>query len=74
MDADIEHPVWSLAEESSRPLIKHAIEAGINFFDTANMYSYGSSEDGSVDRGVELAIAAVVDAVPAAAAGWNWPL
>ncbi len=39
------HPVWSLDEENSRPLIRHAIEAGINFFDTANMYSYGSSEE-----------------------------
>ena len=39
------HPVWSLDEEASRPLIKHALEAGINFFDTANLYSYGSSEE-----------------------------
>ncbi|HWO60941.1 MAG TPA: aldo/keto reductase [Umezawaea sp.] len=39
------HPVWSLAEESSRPLIRQAVEAGINFFDTANMYSQGSSEE-----------------------------
>ncbi len=39
------HPVWSLDEDASRPLIKHAIEAGINFFDTANLYSYGSSEE-----------------------------
>jgi 1-deoxyxylulose-5-phosphate synthase len=39
------HPVWSLDEETSRPLIKHALEVGINFFDTANMYSYGSSEE-----------------------------
>jgi 1-deoxyxylulose-5-phosphate synthase len=39
------HPVWSLSEEDSRPLIKHALEAGINFFDTANMYSLGSSEE-----------------------------
>ena len=39
------HPVWSLAEEASRPLIRHALEAGLNFFDTANMYSYGSSEE-----------------------------
>lgn len=39
------HPVWSLGEEASRPLIKHALEAGINFFDTANMYSHGSSEE-----------------------------
>jgi aryl-alcohol dehydrogenase-like predicted oxidoreductase len=39
------HPVWSLDEDASRPLIRHAIEAGINFFDTANMYSQGSSEE-----------------------------
>jgi aryl-alcohol dehydrogenase-like predicted oxidoreductase len=39
------HPVWSLGEEDSRPLIKHALEAGINLFDTANMYSEGSSEE-----------------------------
>lgn len=39
------HPVWSLNEDESRPLIKQAIEAGINFFDTANMYSRGSSEE-----------------------------
>lgn len=39
------HPVWSLGEDESRPLIKHAIERGINFFDTANVYSQGSSEE-----------------------------
>ncbi|MFC4244528.1 aldo/keto reductase [Gryllotalpicola reticulitermitis] len=39
------HPVWSKPEEESRPLIKHALEAGINFFDTANLYSLGSSEE-----------------------------
>ncbi|GAA2530076.1 aldo/keto reductase [Winogradskya humida] len=39
------HPVWSLDEAASRPLIRHALDAGINFFDTANMYSYGSSEE-----------------------------
>jgi 1-deoxyxylulose-5-phosphate synthase len=39
------HPVWSLDEAASRPLIKHALDVGINFFDTANMYSYGSSEE-----------------------------
>ncbi len=39
------HPIWSLGEEDSRPLIKHALDAGINFFDTANMYSQGSSEE-----------------------------
>lgn len=39
------HPVWSLDEAQSRPLIKHALESGINFFDTANLYSQGSSEE-----------------------------
>jgi aryl-alcohol dehydrogenase-like predicted oxidoreductase len=36
---------WVLNEEESRPFIKHALEAGINFFDTANMYSDGVSEE-----------------------------
>ncbi|HEI8867383.1 aldo/keto reductase [Serratia sp. AKBS12] len=36
---------WTLPEESSRPLLKQALEAGINFFDTANSYSDGSSEE-----------------------------
>ncbi len=44
-EPDRGHPVWSLGEEQARPLIKHALEAGINFFDTANMYSNGSSEE-----------------------------
>ena len=39
------HPIWSLAEDRARPLIKHALNAGINFFDTANIYSQGSSEE-----------------------------
>jgi aryl-alcohol dehydrogenase-like predicted oxidoreductase len=39
------HPTWSLDEEHSRPLIKQALEAGINFFDTANLYSQGTSEE-----------------------------
>lgn len=43
-EPDRGHPVWSLGEQDSRPLIRHAVEAGINFFDTANMYSQGSSE------------------------------
>ncbi|MGF7034834.1 aryl-alcohol dehydrogenase-like predicted oxidoreductase [Paenibacillus mucilaginosus] len=38
------HP-WSLNEEQSRPFIKRALELGINFFDTANMYSDGTSEE-----------------------------
>jgi aryl-alcohol dehydrogenase (NADP+) len=36
---------WTLPEAESRPLIKQAIEAGINFFDTANVYSAGSSDE-----------------------------
>ena len=36
---------WTLPEESSRLIIKHALEGGINFFDTANSYSDGSSEE-----------------------------
>ncbi|SKI37772.1 aldo/keto reductase [Mycobacteroides abscessus] len=39
------YPVWSLDERSSRPLIKHALDVGINFFDTANYYSLGASEE-----------------------------
>ena len=35
---------WVLDEETSRPFLKHAIERGINFFDTADMYSRGVSE------------------------------
>jgi 1-deoxyxylulose-5-phosphate synthase len=38
------HP-WSLDEEKSRPFIKRALELGINFFDTANAYSDGTSEE-----------------------------
>ncbi len=36
---------WTLGEEASRPFIREALEAGINFFDTANVYSAGSSEE-----------------------------
>lgn len=38
------HP-WTLAEADSRPLIRKALDLGINFFDTANAYSDGSSEE-----------------------------
>ncbi len=34
-----------LEESESRPLIKRALELGINFFDTANVYSLGRSEE-----------------------------
>ncbi|WP_432877304.1 aldo/keto reductase [Kribbella sp. CA-245084] len=44
-EPDRGHPVWSKGEDEARPLIQHALEAGINFFDTANMYSNGSSEE-----------------------------
>ena len=36
---------WTLDEETSRPFIRRALEAGINFFDTANVYSAGTSEE-----------------------------
>ena len=36
---------WTLDEDASRPLIRQALEAGINFFDTANVYSDGTSEE-----------------------------
>jgi aryl-alcohol dehydrogenase-like predicted oxidoreductase len=38
------HP-WTLPEDESRPYIKQALERGINFFDTANSYSDGTSEE-----------------------------
>ena len=36
---------WTLDEEASRPFIRRAVEEGINFFDTANVYSDGTSEE-----------------------------
>jgi aryl-alcohol dehydrogenase-like predicted oxidoreductase len=38
------HP-WTLGEAASRPFLKKALDLGINFFDTANVYSAGSSEE-----------------------------
>lgn len=38
------HP-WTLGESQSRPFLKKALDLGINFFDTANIYSAGSSEE-----------------------------
>ncbi|MCQ4319243.1 aldo/keto reductase [Stutzerimonas stutzeri] len=38
------HP-WTLDEAASRPLLKQALDMGINFFDTANIYSDGTSEE-----------------------------
>jgi len=39
------YPLWTLDEEHSRPIIKKALELGINFFDTANFYSEGTGEE-----------------------------
>ena len=39
------HGDWVLSEDEGRPFIREAVEAGINFFDTANMYSRGASEE-----------------------------
>ena len=36
---------WALDEKQARPFFKRAIELGINFFDTANVYSFGASEE-----------------------------
>src|SRR5271154_7142744 len=36
---------WTLPESQSRPLIRKAVDLGINFFDTANVYSDGTSEE-----------------------------
>jgi aryl-alcohol dehydrogenase-like predicted oxidoreductase len=38
------HP-WTLPEAASRPFLKKALDLGLNFFDTANVYSAGSSEE-----------------------------
>jgi 1-deoxyxylulose-5-phosphate synthase len=43
-DPDIPNQAWALNERDSRPFFKQALEAGINFFDTANIYSLGASE------------------------------
>ena len=39
-----EHP-WTLSEDESRAIIRHALDAGINYFDTADVYSDGASEE-----------------------------
>jgi aryl-alcohol dehydrogenase-like predicted oxidoreductase len=43
---------WTLDEDASRPILREAVEAGINFFDTANVYSDGTSEE-IVGRGLK---------------------
>jgi len=47
-EGDLEVPgrhAWTLTEAESRPFFKQALDAGINFFDTANVYSSGASEE-----------------------------
>ena len=44
-DASRGHHAWALDEETSRPFYVQALESGINFFDTANVYSNGTSEE-----------------------------
>ncbi|GAA0754685.1 aryl-alcohol dehydrogenase-like predicted oxidoreductase [Erythromicrobium ramosum] len=39
------HGDWLLGEDAARPFFREALEAGINFFDTANIYSGGTSEE-----------------------------
>ena len=39
------HQGWILDEEGTRRIIKKALSIGINFFDTANIYGYGTSEE-----------------------------
>jgi aryl-alcohol dehydrogenase-like predicted oxidoreductase len=45
MSYGLEERKWGLNEEQGRPFIKQALELGINFFDTANMYGNGRSEE-----------------------------
>jgi aryl-alcohol dehydrogenase-like predicted oxidoreductase len=60
-----QHP-WSLPEDESRPIIRQALDAGINFFDTANVYSDGTSEEivgralGDMGRRDEIVLATKV--------------
>jgi aryl-alcohol dehydrogenase-like predicted oxidoreductase len=44
-DASRGHHPWVIKEEDARPVIRRALELGINFFDTANVYSGGTSEE-----------------------------
>jgi aryl-alcohol dehydrogenase-like predicted oxidoreductase len=59
------HP-WSLDEDAARPILRRAVEAGVNFFDTANVYSDGSSEEivgrvlGELARRDEIVVATKV--------------
>ena len=37
--------LWTLGPEDTEAMVKHAIDLGVNFFDTANTYSFGTSEE-----------------------------
>ena len=37
--------LWTLGEDDTRQMVKHALDLGVNFFDTANFYSHGTSEE-----------------------------
>jgi aryl-alcohol dehydrogenase-like predicted oxidoreductase len=39
------HNKWALNEEDSRTIIRRALDLGVNFFDTANVYAFGNSEE-----------------------------
>ena len=60
---------WALKEDASRPFFKRALELGINFFDTANVYSYGASEEitgralGALARREDLVVATKVNGI-----------
>jgi hypothetical protein len=45
MSYGVQPRAWRLGEQDSRPFIRRAIESGINFFDTADMYGGGESEE-----------------------------
>jgi len=44
MSYGVEQRAWRLSEADSRPFIRRALDLGINFFDTADMYGGGESE------------------------------
>ena len=37
--------LWTLGEDETQQMVKHALDLGVNFFDTANSYSHGTSEE-----------------------------
>ncbi|MDX1495875.1 MAG: aldo/keto reductase, partial [Longimicrobiales bacterium] len=57
---------WVLPEDEARPLVRRAVDAGVNFFDTADMYSKGVSEEvtgkllGELTRRDEVVVATKV--------------